>query len=92
MIGQGNAKTDHATVLHQASLNDARQHGHVDVAAAEDDGNFLIAQAGLVPEHGGHAGGARALRQGFLLFQKPEDGHGDLLVVHRENLVDVFFA
>ena len=41
IVGKVDAQADQAAILHQAALDDARQQVHVDVAAADQDGNFF---------------------------------------------------
>ena len=45
IVGQMNAQTDQASVFDQAAFDDAREQGHVDVAAADQDGDFLAVQS-----------------------------------------------
>ncbi len=88
-ILQINAHAQQAAVFDQAALDDLGQQRDVDVAAADENDGAAMAEVGLGLHDGGQRGGAGAFGEGFFLFEKHEDGAGDLFVVDGDDFVDV---
>ena len=86
---KGYADAQQPAVLDQAALDDLGQQRHVDVAARDQHHGAAMAQVGLGLKQRRQCRRARALGQRLLLLQQHENGAGDLLVVHGDNLVHV---
>ena len=77
----------------KASLDDAAQDGDVDVAARNEAAHFLARKVGeLARHHGGKRCRARTLRDHLLLLDERQNGGGDLVVRHGDDVVHIFLA
>ena len=90
IVGKVDSQAHQASVFHQAALDDARQQGDVDVAAADQHRNFGPAMEIDFRLNDGEGGGSGAFGQGLFALQQQEDGVGDLFVVDGDDFVDVF--
>ena len=90
IVGQVNAQANQASIFHQAALDDAREQGDVDIAAADEDGDSLPLQRQLAVQHGGNSGSSGAFRQGFLALQQQKNRIRDFFLFHGNDVVDVF--
>src|SRR5579863_7003964 len=89
MIGQVDAQPNKPAVLHQASLDDAREQGDVDIPAADEDSYFLAAEMNLVLQHCSCGDSARAFAERLFLLKQEQNGIGDFFFVDCDDVVDV---
>ena len=60
-VRNGEAERDDALVTFEFAHHDGGEDARIDVAAAQDQADLAAAKPGRLGQHGGEAGGARAL-------------------------------
>lgn len=92
-VGDLGADAAEAAVGGQASFDDARQQGDVDIAAGEQEDDFLAGKVEGTSLHGGGKGdGGGAFDDGLFQFEETEDGLGNLGFVDEHEMIEDFFG
>ncbi len=91
LVEEMDAEADESTVLDEAALDDAAEEGDVDVAAADEDGGVRAGRDVVVLfwRSAASAVAPAPSAKVFFAFEQDEDGGGDLVFVHGDDLVDV---
>ena len=77
------------SIFDQAAFDDAREQCHINVSAAHQHRHSLVAQRQLAIQHGRDGCRSRPFGQRLLALQQQQNGVGNLLFFHRDDVVHV---
>jgi len=84
------AQSDHASILHQTALDNPAQQRHVDIAAAHQHRRpSALCKARPLLQQRRQSGRARSFGQRLLALQQRQNRTRNLILVDRNNLVDI---
>lgn len=77
-VADGGREADQSAIDDQGTFNEAAEDGEVDVAAGEDESDFLSCQVRQLPtEDGGERSSTGSFDDALFQFHQPDNGEGD---------------